>query len=72
MGYGVFGGQIFIGYRQGVKRSYTKLMLQVIKKIFSVKSYGKDKKSSGKKGKNMWAEKQLKEMGKLGGKLILM
>ncbi len=47
-------------------------MLQVIKKIFSVKLEGKSKKINGKKGKNMWAEKQLKEMGKLGGKLILM
>ena len=47
-------------------------MLQVIKKFFSVKSSGKGKNISGKKGKNMWAEKQLKEMGKLGGKLILM
>ena len=45
-------------------------MLQTIKKLFSVeKKNGKNKKV---KGKNAWAEKQLKEMGKLGGKLILM
>ena len=53
-------------------------MLKTIKKFFSVK-----KKESKKKGKNVWAEKpdfakgydgakQIKEMGKLGGKLILM
>jgi hypothetical protein len=47
-------------------------MLQVIKKFFSEKDQGKSKKTIGKKGKNIWAEKQLKEMGKLGGKLILM
>jgi len=41
-------------------------MLKTIKKFFSVKKKGK------KKNKNVWAEKQLKEMGKLGGKLILM
>jgi len=43
-------------------------MLQLIKKIFSSKST----KKSGKKGKDGWAEKQFKEMGKLRGKLILM
>jgi len=70
MGYGVFGGQIFIGYRQGQKEGYTKLMLQVIKKIFSLRqAQGKQNK---KENKNAWVEKQLKEMGKLGGKLILM
>ena len=47
------------------------LMLQRINKFFSEKSQGNNKKSE-KKGKNSWAEKQLKEMGKLGGKLILM
>jgi hypothetical protein len=47
-------------------------MLQTIKKFFSMSNNGKTKKSKGKKGKNVWAEKQLKEMGKLGGKLILM
>ena len=45
-------------------------MLQTIKKFFSVEK--KDSKKKEKKGKNAWAEKQLKEMGKLGGKLILM
>jgi len=43
-------------------------MLQIIKKMFSSKSA----KKSGKKGKDNWAEKQFKEMGKLRGKLILM
>jgi hypothetical protein len=42
-------------------------MLQLIKKIFSSKNSKK-----GKKGKDNWAEKQFKEMGKLRGKLILM
>jgi hypothetical protein len=42
-------------------------MLKSIKKFFSIK-----KEKGKKKGKNIWAEKQLKEMGKLGGKLILM
>ena len=60
--------QINIGYRQGVKPGYTKLMLQLIKKMFSSKAT----KKSGKKGKDNWAEKQFKEMGKLRGKLILM
>ena len=62
------GRQINIGYRQGVKGGYTKLMLQLIKKMFS----SKNAKKSGKKGKDNWAEKQFKEMGKLRGKLILM
>jgi hypothetical protein len=64
------GRQINIGYRQGVKRSYTNLMLQLIKKMFS----SKNTKSSGKvkKGKDNWAKKQFEEMGKLRGKLILM
>jgi hypothetical protein len=63
-------------------------MHQLIKKFFSLRQGQGDKKkkkdpstgtfdklsaSSGfKKGKSVWAEKQLKEMGKLGGKLILM
>lgn len=64
------GRQINIGYRQGQKQSYTNLMLQLIKKIFSSKT--KKGYSKGKKGKDNWAEKQLKEMGKLRGKLILM
>jgi len=42
-------------------------MLKTIKKFFSVK-----KENGKKKNKNIWAEKQLKEMAKLGGKLILM
>ena len=45
-------------------------MLQSIKKFFSIEK-GKSKQKS-KKGKNSWAEKQFKEMGKLGAKLILM
>lgn len=61
------GRQINIGYRQGQKGSYTNLMLQLIKKMFS----SKNAKKSGKK-KDTWAEKQFKEMGKLRGKLILM
>jgi len=43
-------------------------MLQSIKKIFSS---GKKVKKGKKNGDN-WAEKQIKEMGKLRGKLILM
>jgi hypothetical protein len=62
------GRQINIGYRQGLKRGYTKLMLQLIKKMFSSKSA----KKTGKKGKDNWAKKQFEEMGKLRGKLILM
>jgi len=45
-------------------------MLQSIKKFFSLEK--KKGKSAGKKMKNSWAEKQIKEMAKLGGKLILM
>jgi hypothetical protein len=45
-------------------------MLQLIQKLFSSKKGKVSKKS--KKGKDTWAEKQLKEMGKLRGKLILM
>jgi hypothetical protein len=45
-------------------------MLQTIKKFFSIEK--KNTKSKGKKGKNGWGEKQIKEMAKLGGKLILM
>ena len=44
-------------------------MLQLIKKFFSSEK-GKDKKKD-KKSKNTWAEKQLSEMAKLGGKLVL-
>jgi hypothetical protein len=43
-------------------------MLQIIKKISSI---GK-KKLKGKDSKNaLWAEKQIREMAKLGGKLVL-
>jgi hypothetical protein len=45
-------------------------MLQTIKKIFSINKEKTKKVSKG--NKNAWAQKQLKEMGKLGGKLILM
>ena len=53
-------------------------MLQLIKKMFSprqVKSNKQKKKSGDEKfsfAKNFDGAKQLKEMGKLGGKLILM
>jgi len=45
-------------------------MLQILKKFF----FGKkdETKKTSKGNKNAWAQKQLKEMGKLGGKLILM
>lgn len=62
--------QINIGYRHREKGGYTKLMLQIIKKIFSSKDAKKSGK--GKKGKDNWARKQFEEMGKLRGKLILM
>jgi hypothetical protein len=52
------------------KPDYTKLMLQLIKKMFSSKNTKGSGK--GKKGKDNWAEKQFKGMGKLRGKLILM
>jgi len=45
-------------------------MLQTIKKLFSIEK--KNTKSKKVKGKNAWAEKQIKGMAKLGGKLILM
>jgi len=44
-------------------------MLQLIKKFFT--KSGTVKKSKGKGTSKMWAEKQLKEMAKLGGKLVL-
>ena len=66
----VLGWQIYIGYRQGVKWSYTKSMLQLIKKMFLTKN-GKGNSKSGK-GKDAWARKQFEEMAKLRGKLILM
>ena len=51
-------------------------MLQLIKKMFSSKNAKKSgnsaKQNGKKKGKDAWAEKQFKEMGKLRGKLILM
>ena len=44
-------------------------MLQTIKKLFPTGN----KKIKGKEKKNaLWAEKQIREMAKLGGKLILM
>lgn len=44
------------------------LMLQTIKKIF----LNERKKVKGKDRKNaLWAEKQIREMAKLGGKLVL-
>jgi hypothetical protein len=45
-------------------------MLQLIAKLFSSKKE-KTKKAKGY-GKDRWAEKQIKEMGKLRGRLILM
>ncbi len=83
----ILGRQIFIGYRQGGKAGYTKLMLQLIKKMFSPKTLrhtqGKKASGNGKKGKDNWAKKsdfakgsdwamQFRKMGKLRGKLILM
>jgi len=47
-------------------------MLQLITRLFSKKQEKINKKSGKGLGKNSWAEKQLKEMGKLRGKLILM
>jgi hypothetical protein len=52
-------------------------MLQTIKKFFSSNKGesargGLGTKKVSKGNRNIWAEKQLKEMGKLGGKLILM
>jgi hypothetical protein len=50
------------------KRVILFLMLQIIRKIFPK---GK-KKLKGKEGKNtLWAERQIREMAKLGGKLVL-
>ncbi len=45
------------------------LMLQIFKKIFQNRKgslKGKEKKNNA-----MWAEKQIREMAKLGGKLVL-
>jgi len=47
-------------------------MLRLIKKFFSKVEKENKSKKSGKSGEKMWARKQLGEMGKLGGKLILM
>ena len=44
-------------------------MLQSIKKFFSLEK--KEKKNKNGKGKNAWAERQIREMAKLGGKLVL-
>ena len=44
-------------------------MLQTIKKFFTKSE--KVEKTKGKISNKMWAEKQLKEMAKLGGKLVL-
>ena len=44
-------------------------MLQTIKKFFTKSETVK--KSKGKMSSKMWAEKQLREMAKLGGKLVL-
>jgi hypothetical protein len=45
-------------------------MLQTIKRFFSIEK--SEIKSKGKKKKSAWAEKQIREMAKLGGKLVLM
>ena len=45
-------------------------MLQTIKKLFSIEK--KNTKGKKVKAKNAWAERQIKGMAKLGGKLILM
>ena len=51
-------------------------MLQSIKKIFSIRQVQNGKKKVGEDkfsfAKNFDGAKQLKKMGKLGGKLILM
>jgi hypothetical protein len=49
-------------------------MLQSIKKFFSTeRAIKKSIKGKGKKRDgSLWAERQIREMGKLGGKLILM
>jgi len=44
-------------------------MLQSIKKFFSLEKKGN--KSKRKVEKNKWAERQIREMAKLGGKLVL-
>ena len=44
-------------------------MLQTIKKFFSVEK--RKVKKNGKGKKSAWAEKQIREMAKLGGKLVL-
>ncbi|MCX6726853.1 MAG: hypothetical protein NTY75_03480 [Candidatus Shapirobacteria bacterium] len=64
MGIVKIGKIIFIGYRQEVKRCYSKLMLK--------KMWKKIKKVFGKKSVDEWGLKQLKEMGKLRAKIILM
>jgi hypothetical protein len=64
MGVVKFGEIIFIGYRQESKRCYIKLMLKKIWKTI--------RKMLGKVKEESWGAKQLKEMGKLRAKIILM
>lgn len=53
--------------------SYTNLMLKTILKMFSSQKKNKKVKSSGEDlRRGNWAEKQIKDMAKLRGKLILM
>jgi hypothetical protein len=44
-------------------------MLQLIKKFFSTEK--RVKKTGRGKDNRLWAERQIREMGKLGGKLVL-
>lgn len=60
----IFGKIIFIGYGHEVKRCYIKLMMKMIWKRFLKAIRGNRKEN--------WGKKQVREMAKLGGKLILM
>jgi hypothetical protein len=46
-------------------------MLQIIKKLFSPSTSSGQVQEKKKKGKNTWAAEQIREMAKLGGKLVL-
>lgn len=65
--------QNYIGYRRVEKKSYTKSMLKTIFKMFFSQKENKKVKSNGEDlRKGNWAEKQIRDMAKLRGKLILM
>ena len=73
IGLWVFEGQNNIGYRRVEKKSYTNLMLKTIFKMFFSQKRNKKVKSSGEDLRNgNWAKKQIRDMAKLRGKLILM